>query len=373
LGIVIGAAFDINPDTGFFKALAEVANPGVGGASQDVGGGGGGGKAPFWVVEAEGETFFDAIRTLELMSTRFLFWSHLETVIFSEKFARNGLRPVLDFVDREAEARLTSQPFVARGDVKKLLEAEYPLEQLGGVVLRKQFTEILAEESVVPEVDSFRLLFQRLSHPGWELILPRVEVLEAGEGKGEGTLSRSNISPARISGAAVFRGDRLAGFMDDRETSGYMWITNNVNDSTLTLKCPGNEEKLLSISVSESSTRLEPEIEGDDIRFKLFITAEGRIEDYTCEELPLDEEYLGSLGRRMAEVIRSDVEMGLDKARELKADVFGMGNIIYRTKPKEWMRLEARWAELFSQIKVDIEIDALIERPGLVIEPFKIR
>ncbi len=205
------------------------------------------------------------------------------------------------------------------------------------------------------------------------MILPRVEVLEAGEGKGEGTLSRSNISPARISGAAVFRGDRLAGFMDDRETSGYMWITNNVNDSTLTLKCPGNEEKLLSISVSESSTRLEPEIEGDDIRFKLFITAEGRIEDYTCEELPLDEEYLGSLGRRMAEVIRSDVEMGLDKARELKADVFGMGNIIYRTKPKEWMRLEARWAELFSQIKVDIEIDALIERPGLVIEPFKIR
>ncbi|MGI6318157.1 MAG: Ger(x)C family spore germination protein [Dethiobacteria bacterium] len=371
LGIVIGAAIDFNPETGFYKILAELANPGGGGTSQDVGGGGGGGdKAPFWVVEAEGETVFNAIRTMELLSTRMLFWSHMETVVFSEEFARGGLRPALDFIEREVESRPTPHPFVAQGDIKKLLESEYPLEQLGGVVLRKQYTSIFSEGSVVPEVDSFRLLFQRLSRPGWELILPRAEVLEAG---GDERSPSSQINPARISGAAVFRGDRLAGFFNDRETSGYLWITGNIKSASLTMKCPGNEEKLLTVSVTESSTRLEPEIEGSDIRFKLFIAAEGRIEDYGCEKLPMEEEYLSSLGRRMAETIRSEVEMALDKARELKADVFGMGNIIYRTKPKEWARLEGRWEELFPQIKVDIEIEALIERPGLVGEPLKIR
>ncbi len=370
LGIIIGLGFDINPETGLFKVLAEVANPV--GASVGQEGGGGGGKAPHWVVEAEGETAFAAIKRLELLSTRVLFWSHLETVIFSEEFARNGLRPVLDFIERGTETRLTPQPFVVQGDVKKLLEIEYPLEQLGSAALRKQFTGILLTESVVPEVDSFRLLFQFLSCPGQELILPRVQVLEAGEGKGEGTSPNSNINPVRISGAAVFRGDRLAGFLEDRETSGYQWITNNIRGAALNLKCPGDEENLLSVSITETSTRLEPQIEGDDLRFKLFIDAAGRIEDYTCVELPLEEEFLRSLGRRMAETIRSDVEMSLYKARELKADVFGMGNIIYRTKPKEWARLEERWEELFSQIKVDIEIEALIERPGFIIDPYKI-
>jgi spore germination protein KC len=371
LGIVIGAGFDINPETGFFKVLAEVANPGGSVASRVAGGGGGGGgKAPFWVVEAEGETVFDAIKAIELISSRTLLWSHVDIMIFSEEFAREGLRPALDFIDREVESRLTPQPFVVQGDMKKLLKEEYPLEELGGVMLRKQFTSILFEGAVVPEVDSFRLLFQRLSKPGWELILPRVEVLEAGEGEGAST---SRINPARVSGAAVFQGDRLAGFLDDRETSGYLWITDNIKDAALILKCPENEGKLLSVSVTESSARLEPEIKGGDIRFRLFIAAEGRIEDYGCGELPLEEEYLGSLGRRMAEAIRSEVEMSLDKARELKADIFGMGNIIYRTKPEEWTRLEANWGELFSQIKVDIEIEALIERPGLIGKPLKIR
>ena len=117
----------------------------------------------------------------------------------------------------------------------------------------------------------------------------------------------------------------------------------------------------------------EAGIEEQRYSLQAFIAAEGRIEDYGCDELPLEEEYFNSLGRRMAEAIRSDVEMGLDKARELKADVFGMGNIMYRTKPKEWARMEGRWEELFPQIKVDIEIEALIERPGLVGEPLKIR
>lgn len=371
LGIVIGAGFDINPETGLLKVFAELANPGGGGTSQDVGGGGGGGnKAPFWVVEGEGETVFNAIRTMELLSTRMLFWSHMETVVFSEEFARGGLRPALDFIEREVESRPTPHPFVAQGDIKKLLESEYPLEQLGGVVLRKQYTSIFSEGSVVPEVDSFRLLFQYLNRPGQELILPRVEVQETG-GDEESPSSQNN--PARVSGAAVFLGDRLAGFLDDRETSGYLWITNNISDATLTLKCPGNEEKLLSVSVSESLSKLEPVVEGGDLCFRLSIDAEGRIEDYGCDELPLEEEYFNSLGRRMAEAIRSDVEMGLDKARELKADIFGMGNIIYRTKPKEWTRLEGRWGEIFPQIKVDIEIEALIERTGLIKEPLKIR
>ena len=118
-------------------------------------------------------------------------------VIFSEDFASEGSGRLSILLTGTGIARLPS-PLWHRGCEEKLLEGNIPLEKLGGGCA--SIHEHSFGGSVVPEVDSFRLLFQRLSRPGWELILPRAEVLEAG---GDERSPSSQINPARISGAAV--------------------------------------------------------------------------------------------------------------------------------------------------------------------------
>jgi len=369
LGIATVIGFDLDSESGLYKMYVQFANP-LGGGRQQQNGGGGQSKAPIWVTEAEGDTIYEAFKNLELISTRRLLLSDLKVILFSEKLARKGIAPVLDFIDREQQTRLIARTFVVQGDLRRLLEAEYPMEQEGGEALSKHFFSVSRETSFIPEIDSIRELLRHLSLPGLEASLPRVIVLEDDS---DNKKPAGKLNPGRISGSAVFRGDKLVGFLEEKETAGYRWLKGKVRRHYLILKCPGDEEKLITVAVSESSTKLIPEINGDEVRFKALITAKGNIQDYTCFDLPSDKEFLDSLNRRMAAVIRNEIIAGLEKARELEADILGLGNIIYRTRNKDWKILEDKWQDVFPNVKVDIEVKAVVTRHGHVSKPVQIR
>ena len=56
----------------------------------------------------------------------------------------------------------------------------------------------------------------------------------------------------------------------------------------------------------------------------------------------MEPEFIGSLNRRMATVIRNQAAGCLEKARELESDFLGLGNIIYRTRYRDCKRLGSR-------------------------------
>jgi spore germination protein KC len=374
LGVVSIAAFDMEPESGLLRVYAQLANPLGGGGQQDGGGGGGGGaqgSSPIWVVESMGHTVREAIKNMELISTRKLLWTHVEVVLFSEELAREGLRPVLDYIDREHQLRPISRPFVVQGDLRRLLEAQFPLEQVGGTAISKQFFSVRGETSFIPDVESIVMLLRHLSQPGLELILPRLVVL-AEEGEKEGNPA-GKTNPVRISGAGVFRGDKLVGFLDDKETAGYLWLTGKITRRALVLKCPGSEGDFLTVDVYEAAVKLRPEIKGDEVRFKVSVTAGGRILDFACPDFPSRREFISSLNRRMAAAIRQEIADSLEKARELESDIFGLGNIIYRTRNGDWRRLGRRWQEIFPRVAVDIEVEAKVLEHGLVSKPIQIQ
>lgn len=368
IGIVIMAAFDIDEDSGLNKVVAQVANPLAPGIVED------GGDAPYeestWVVEATGHSTYEAIQNLELLTTRALDWSHVEVLVISEKIAEQGLRPILDFFDRERQSRLITRPLMLKGDINQLMEVQFPLEVLGGDALGKHLLHVQEERSTVSDVDSMRIMFQQLSAPGQDLVLPLGEViLEEEEEEGEG------LTPGTIdlSGSAVFRNDRLAGFIDGRESTGYLWITGQIQRATLVVKCPGCEEKLLTIEIFQTETELKPEITGYKPRFELQVRTESRIQEFACPEFPTDKEFMEALNRRLATVIRNEIEMSLDKAKELQTDIFGLGNLIFRKKPQVWEEIEDEWPDIFEEAEVDIEVKAVIRRHGQVTDPVIIR
>ena len=66
-----------------------------------------------------------------------------------------------------------------------------------------------------------------------------------------------------------------------------MWITGNMKRQP-DHEVPGERGELLTVSVTESSTRLEPEIEGSDIRFKLLSPLRA-YRGLWLRELPMEE------------------------------------------------------------------------------------
>ena len=107
--LVMMVAFDVDEEGELIKVAAQVANPlGAAEAEEE----GGADKGPTWTEVARGHSTYEAVQNLELKSTRQMEWAHLEVLIVSEAMAKRGLRPILDYFDREHEARLITRPLV---------------------------------------------------------------------------------------------------------------------------------------------------------------------------------------------------------------------------------------------------------------------
>lgn len=372
LAHVLAVAFDLDEETGFFRVYAQVANTvATGGGTTSEGGAGGmgtQGKKPYWVVSARGVTPFQAVRNLAPLVSRELFWAHTEVLLISERLARMGILPVFDLFERDRQVREIIQPVVVQGDIKTLMETDFPLEQTGAKGLSRGITVSTFQSAVFP-VKSLIEPLATLSEPGWEMLIGRIEVLAKDN-------SESGISkpPVKISGAAVFHEDRMVDWLSERETTGWLWISGRVLRTTLVLLAPDSREKFVTVEVTASSGKIEPVIEGEDVRIKVTVKAEGRIENETGPlNLALESEVVHSLNRRMAQVIRNDMEMAIAKAQSLQADIFGFGHSIYRTHYRDWVNLEDRWPEIFSRVPVELDVRTSIRRTGLTGKSVTIR
>ena len=373
-------AFDLDEEN-MYKAIVVLANPLFqGGGDVGTGSGGGGVKLTFWVHSARGRTPFEAVLNLSQGTSRQIRFSHILVLLFSERLARAGIWPVLELFQRHRELRANIQTAVVDGDLEELLRADFPLEFLPSTAIDRLLRITSIERSIIPDS---RLLtkFIEFTRPGEEMILARLKVLsqEAGQGKqGEDQQSQGQESPgqkhppgapAEVTGAAVFRGEKMVGWMDGHETRGQNWIRNTLERGAVIIELPG-KKGLATIEIIKMQSKIEPKINGGEVMITVEIMTEGRLQDLVVSpgETPrLDKDFDQTLENRFAESIRRECERSFARAKELKADIFGFGNAIYRRFPRLWEEdLAGRWEEAFCQLSVEFLVEAPIKRSGMI-------
>jgi spore germination protein KC len=392
LATVLAIGLDYDQQREEFVVLVEVANLAVlaGGQGGGDGGGGGGGLKPSQVLSARGRTVFEALRRVGAISPRELFWSHAEVLVISEDLARHGLQPVLDFFVRERQSRLIVIPLVTDSGVRELFEAEVYPGKVTGDSLLLQYEAVTGTDAVAPVTD-MRTVLMQLSQPGIDIFIPRAalvrlqdqawEQLEEGEGAGAGggqgqaqgnqPQGGGGQKQIEISGGAAFRGDRMAGWLNNQATRGWFWIVGKAARGSVVFPCPGAGEKhYISVEVFQSVSEIKVSVEQGKPEVKVKITVEGRIQDVACyDHFLAGENPAPVLNRLLAGAVRSDAYAALGAARELGSDIFGFGRAVCRAYPRQWAELEQNWEEHFRNLKVEISVSAKIRRAGLVAEP----
>lgn len=373
LAHALGIGFDID-EVGNYKAYVQLSNPE---------GAGGSGKPPekgtspassAWTVSAIGRTPYEAIANTVPFVSRELSVAHVGIIVISERLARQGISPILDALERERTLRTTTRIMVARGDVGKVMSAKVPMEEVTSQAISRGMPVSERERSIVP-VKYTTDVIDTLSQPGKEPLLAQLTVLDelsntSSEVSADGKANEETNPkpPLKLAGAAVFRGDRMVGWMDERETRGWAWLANSVHRAVMVIDLPeAGEGEYTTVIVSQASSKLRPKIDGGNIRFELKVLVDGRIEDQTAPTDFFDSrENVASMNSRVATAIKHDVEKALRTAQSLRADVFGLGWMLYRTKYKEWQKVEGRWDDIFPQVSVEMDIRVDVRRSGLV-------
>ena len=371
LGVVLAVAFDYDPESGLYQVFAQLANPiAMGGGTSGSSGGGSGGKKAFWTAGAEGHTPFEAIRNLVEISSRDLFWAHCRVVLFSEDLARRGIKDIMDLFERERQFRLIVKPAVVDGDLRKLIEADFPLEETGARGLDRFIVTTRFEKSIFPE-KNLNELISNLSQPGQEMIIGRLEVLETGKKSSEESGGAAGEPPARIGGSALFRGDRMVGWATNKQTQGWTYATGRAFRSNFVIESPVKEGSYVSIEALGHSAQMSLRGDEEKWRIELKVKLHGRIQEFGGPgNLDTESELTRSLERRAAGAVRNRIEAMLSRSQELKADVFGFGNLIYRKNPRLWQKIGPGWdEEIYPQLKIDLFVEYRILRTGLVKNP----
>lgn len=386
--IILALGVDYDEEGDVYEVLVEIAIPTALAGAESGSGGGGGGQPASQLLSARGRTIFEALRNLEPLSPRELYWGHSELVVFSEALARRGLAPILDFFERERHSRLISKPLVAQNPLQKLMAVQLPLEDISGQGFVSQIMTQELNSAMVPVVD-LRQVVMILSQPGIEVFVPKIRLVEGraaggseagGEGaagggeSGNGEGAKPPAQVVEIKGGAAFTDDRLAGWLGVDAARGWLWITGHVKRATEIILCP-DCDGAISVEIIHYSSRIKPLLEGGKPKIIVHINVDSRIQDLNCKH-PFTaerEEIIPILNRRTAEAIRRKMAIAVAEAQALRADIFGFGREYFRRHPHRWREMEADWPLIFQNLEVELQVEADLRRVGLISDPIQLR
>jgi len=202
---------------------------------------------------------------------------------------------------------------------------------------------------------------RKLARPGVEMTMARLAVVGA-EGLGQG-----GQFAVRIAGEAVFKRDRMVGKLNVSESSGLIWLSGKARSGPVVFKTP--DGNYASINVISNRSEIEPQIKGGRLEgFRITVRVRGQL--YSAPGIDTTQkdqyEYLNS---KLADLVRQDIELVLNKARGYGSDIFGLGKEVHCHNNKVWQGLENNWEEIFRTIPVRIDVQAVVERPGLAVSP----
>lgn len=360
LAITVGMGID-KADHGY-RVSVQVVDPGEVASKK-----GGGKRATVTIFQATGNSVFEALRKITEESPRNLYNAHLRILVLGEALAKSGFAEALDFISRDHQLRTDFFIVVAKGsEAQDVLKVLTPLTD---VPADKMYSSLETSQKVWAPAKTVTLddLITDLVSEGKEPALTSIKV--AGN-KIEGA-TQENITtlnpPARLfySGLAIFRKDKLIGWFNETESKAYNYIVDKVERTVGRIPCP--DGGYLTVEVIRSKTDVKGKMIDGKPAVEIIIRNEDNIGEVHCHIDLNKTKNITELEKEGEKQLNAMIEQTIRHVKQkYKTDVFGFGEVIHRSFPKEWQHLKKNWNEHFVDIQVVVKSDVKIRRLGTI-------
>jgi spore germination protein KC len=331
----------------------------------------GAGTTPVTLYETTGVTIFEAIRKMTTISPRKIYAAHLRVLLFGESLAREGIGNALDLLSRDYELRTDFYIIVAKGaTAAEALSILTPLEKIPA---DKLFNSIETSEkawapTVTVRLDDFITDYVSLG---------KQPVLSGAQIKGDKNIgqSKKNLETLRPTarlqnaGVAVFRKDKLVGWLNEEESKGYNYILNNVKSTVGHVTCPNGGNVTLEISLAKAT--IKGYMRDQIPHITIDLRTEQNIGEVECRIDLTQAASIKDLEQRAEKELQRILSQSVEVVQtKYKVDVFGFGNVIHRAEPKAWKSLRDDWNNHFAKAIVNVNVSVKIKRTGTVTNSF---
>lgn len=365
LAITVGMGVDKVGDQ--YLVSAQVVLP-----SQVAGSKGGGAQAPVTLYQATGSTIYEAIRKITTLSPRKIYAAHLRILILGEDLAKEGINPVLDLFSRDTELR--NDFFIVVSKNSKAVDALKILTSLEKLPAMRLYSSLETSEKQWAPTSTVTLgtLITELVTKGKNPVLTGVYI-EGDVGVGETQKNVETVhSPVELkySGLAVFKEDKLIGWLNQEESKVYNYLINKVKSTVFYINCPEGEK--VSLEVISAHSKMKGSMNNGKPEIHIEQHLKSDIGEVQCKELDLtNPKTIAELEELSEQKVVQIFESTIKKVqREYKSDIFGFGVVIHRSNPQEWKKLQDNWDQTFENLTVTIKATNQIHQLGKVTNSF---
>lgn len=350
LSIVAGAAIDKGTNGGY-KVTVEIVQ--ISGGKET--------KTKSKFISMEGKTLFDAVRNGIAITGKKLYWPHTKVLIVSKEIASEGLIKVIDWYNRDSETR---------EDVHILISTAESAQ------------EIFSGQGETGEIKSF-VLDEVLSNQESLSKTPIVDIMQFDtdlKAKGKSPIaSVVNLKQVdgkmvpQVMGTAIFKKDKLVGFLSGEETKDLLFIKDKLKRGLLIEKVQVNDVSTpVSLEIFKSKTDVTPVVNGQDIQINLNINATVAIDEIQSTENILDDKGIMKLEKSTEKVLAERIEALIKKIQsDYALDIFGFGAVLREDKPKVWKSVSGNWEEIFQNLNVNVITKVQIKNSAILAKPLE--
>ncbi|PEJ56308.1 hypothetical protein CN692_18410 [Bacillus sp. AFS002410] len=367
ISFILGLGVDWSEESNY-KVTLQIISP----TDLSTGGSGGGNASPVFVFTSTGDTISAAIRDAAKKITRKKDFTHVALTVIGEKAARHGIEEIVDSIIREPRVSAYMSVLVAKDSTAEyVLNTLTPIKKVSAVAMVSKLENVnfSLAEGVNPNV--FQLA-ENLSYEGKEIAISGVKIIDSTKEKNNLT-NIQKMTPAQtfIDEVAVFRDNKLAGWLDGRDVRAILMVQDKIEQSNFSVPC--GDRKFTSLRFSEQNIKTEVDVNGDVPVIKIKNILLSLVDETGCNIKLENVSDLIKLEEEAAKVVKKQIVESIKHAQKYKSDVFGFGDIVHTSNPKKWKEIEKNWPEEFSKAKVNVKVTFIIKRTGLLGNPVNLK
>lgn len=303
------------------------------------------------VVKTKGNSLMDAFSDLSLQTGKTPMFSQNLVLAIGEETAYNGINDILDFFVRYYESRPTVKIIIVKGKAESVLS----FKKDDKLIMAKDIMAITESERINSKVMSSNI-FQFVGALKNSTLDPIASIVSVERQNDEEILAAN--------GTAVFKNDKLAGFIDTNSTRGALIINNRLNGGTEVIDVESVGK--VSYSLEKSKSKVKFKLENGKPVYNIIIkinTNIYEIERNIKNQLP--DNAFNLMEEALISRIKTITSQAIYKSIfEYNSDIFGFGQIALKSDKEYFRTVENNWDQVMKEAKYNIDVSVKIDDTG---------
>jgi spore germination protein KC len=327
----------------------------------------------FKIIIMEGNSHSEATRNASLHIGRRVYGGNNKARFFTEKLINNYLMETFDFLMRDHIADERPIMVMIKGDIdtKMLYECDMGLSEQLGIytenMIRNRY-ESIAYTSQITSLDFMKAYYS----DGIQPVMCAVEIVEnkaklPSDEEKPPTVSKYSLN---FDGLAVFKNDKVVGYLNDKETRAFNIIQNQVKRTYMEFRYGSD---LKTATNQNAKTDISIDYKNDKVTIKIDTKATLRLVQVQNKATDVtDYKEIKRVEESLSEEIKKEVTDTIKRVQtEYKSDIFGFGQVFHRQYPAEWRKIKDKWDdEYFANAEIIMNVESKIIGEGEIREPF---